>query len=153
MAAGEIIQVSSFLSQSIHCVKSIQIRSFFRSLFLRIRTEFGEGKVSQYGVFSGPYFPNGIWTLFTQWSSWLHDQNLWKIIVEKFNFFNVADLYPATFIRTGHFHRHFLIRLALIKNSYFAEDLPVAAFKRKTYFVQYNDQRKMLNRPSEIAKY
>ena len=33
MAAGEIIQVSPFLSQSIHCVK-----------------------LSKYGVFSGPYF-------------------------------------------------------------------------------------------------
>ena len=47
-------------------------------------------------------------------SRWLHDQNLSNIPVKRFNFSKVADLKPATLIRTRHFYRHILIRLALI---------------------------------------
>ena len=47
-------------------------------------------------------------------SSWLHVQNLSKIQVKKLNFSKVADLKPATLIKTRHFCRHILIRLALI---------------------------------------
>ena len=48
----------------IHCVKSAQIRSFFWSVFSRIRTEYGE-----IGVMRENTDPKKlhIWTLFTQW--------------------------------------------------------------------------------------
>ena len=36
---------------SLHCVESVQIRSFFRSVFSRIRTEYGEIlRISPYSV-------------------------------------------------------------------------------------------------------
>ena len=38
-----------------HCMKSVQIRSYFWSVFSRIRTEYGD--LFKYGVISGPYFP------------------------------------------------------------------------------------------------
>ena len=40
-----------------HCVKSVQIWSFFRSVFFRIWTEYGKYGPDQ----------DQIWTLFTQW--------------------------------------------------------------------------------------
>ena len=36
--------------KGIHCLKSVQIRSFFWSVFSRIRTEYGENSVSPYSV-------------------------------------------------------------------------------------------------------
>ena len=41
--------------------------------------------------------------MFYRVSSWLYDQNLWKIPLKKFNFSKVADVQPATLIRTRHF--------------------------------------------------
>ena len=43
---------------TLHCVKSVQIRSFFWSVFSRIRTEYGSEKLR-------------IWTLFTQYCLFL----------------------------------------------------------------------------------
>ena len=46
---------SIFLKPDIHCVKSVQVRSFFWSVFSRIRTEYGEvlrenaGNAGKYG--------------------------------------------------------------------------------------------------------
>ena len=56
---------------AIHCVKSIQIRSFFWSLFSRIRTEYGEIRsIIPYTVRVRENMDQKklrIWTLFTQW--------------------------------------------------------------------------------------
>ena len=52
--------------------------------------------------------------LFYRVSSWLYDQNLQNITVEKFKLSKVADLQSAALIRMGNFHRHILIHLALI---------------------------------------
>ena len=56
----------------VHCVKSIQIRSFFWSVFPRIKNEYGEiGR---------------IWTLFTQWFFQINsaDAEMWKNISRKY---------------------------------------------------------------------
>ena len=66
--------VKKFFAQN-HCVKSVQIGSFFWSLFSRIRTEYGEIRsISPYSV----RMPENtdqkklpIWTDFTQWIFWL----------------------------------------------------------------------------------
>ena len=47
-----------------HCVKSVQIRSFFWSIFSRIRTKYGE--ILQQNTDRKKL---RIWTLFTQWMS------------------------------------------------------------------------------------
>ena len=56
---------------AIHCVKSIQIRSFFWSVFSRIRTEYGEIRsIIPYTVRVRENTDQKklrIWTLFTQW--------------------------------------------------------------------------------------
>ena len=53
-----------------HCVKSVQIRSFFWSVFSRIRTEYGEIRsISPYSVRMRENTDQKkfrIWTLFTQ---------------------------------------------------------------------------------------
>ena len=53
------------------CVKSVQIRSFFLSVFSRIRTEYGEIlRISPYSVRMRENTDQKklrIWTLFTQW--------------------------------------------------------------------------------------
>ena len=48
--------VPQSLRNIMHCLTSVQKRSFFWSVFSCIRTEYGK-IVSKYGVFSGPYFP------------------------------------------------------------------------------------------------
>ena len=57
-----------------HCVKSVQIRSFFWSVFSRIRTEYGEIRsISSYLVRmreNTDHKKLRIWTLFTQWELW-----------------------------------------------------------------------------------
>ena len=57
--------------ESNHCVKSVRIRSFFWSIFSRIRTEFGEIRsISPYSVRmreNTDQKKSRIWTLFTQW--------------------------------------------------------------------------------------
>ena len=62
----------SFWYKSDHCVKSIQIRSFFWSVFSRIRTEYGEIlRISTYSVRMREKTDQKkfrIWTLFTQWT-------------------------------------------------------------------------------------
>ena len=54
-----------------HCVKSVQIRSFFWSVFSRIRTEYGEILlISPYLVWIRENTDQKklrVWTLFTQW--------------------------------------------------------------------------------------
>ena len=54
-----------------HCVKSVQIRSFFWSLYSRIRTEYGEIlRISSYSIRMREYRDQKklrIWTHFTQW--------------------------------------------------------------------------------------
>ena len=63
----------SWLSKIIngHCVKSVQIRSFFWSVFSRIRTEYEEIlRISPYSVRMRENTDQKklrIWTLFTQW--------------------------------------------------------------------------------------
>ena len=56
-----------------HCVKSVQIRSFFWSAFSRTRTEYGEIRsISPYSVQMRENVDQkklGIWTLFTQYVS------------------------------------------------------------------------------------
>ena len=58
-----------------HCVKSVQIRSFFWSVFSRIRTEYGEIlRISPYSVRVRENTDQkklGIWTLFTQCHQYL----------------------------------------------------------------------------------
>ena len=55
----------------VDCVKSVQIRSFFWSVFFRIRTEYGEIRsISPYSVRMRENTDQKqlrIWTLFTQW--------------------------------------------------------------------------------------
>ena len=55
----------------VHCVISVQIRSFFWSVFSRIRTEYGEIlRISPYSVRMQENTDQKklrIWTLFTQW--------------------------------------------------------------------------------------
>ena len=54
-----------------HCVKSVQTRSFFWSVFFRIRTEYGEiPRISPYSVQMREHTDQKklrIWTLFPQW--------------------------------------------------------------------------------------
>ena len=54
-----------------HCVKSLQIQSFFWSVFSRIRTEYGEIRsISPYSVLMRENTVQKklhIWTFFTQW--------------------------------------------------------------------------------------
>ena len=56
---------------NVHCVKSVQIRSFLWSVFSRIRTEYGELRsISPYSVQMRENTDQKnlrIWTLFTQW--------------------------------------------------------------------------------------
>ena len=58
-----------------HCVKSVQIRSFFWSVFSRIRTEYGEKRsISPYSVRireNSDQEKHRIWTLFTQWIKYI----------------------------------------------------------------------------------
>ena len=58
-----------------HCMKSVQIRSFFWSVFSRIRTEYEEIlRISQYSARirkSTDQKKLRIWTLFTQCRGWL----------------------------------------------------------------------------------
>ena len=67
-----------------HCVKSVQIRSFFWSVFSRIRTEYGEKRsISPYSVRireNSDQEKHRIWTLFTQWIKYiinLFSTNFW----------------------------------------------------------------------------
>ena len=57
--------------RKIDCVKSVQIRSFFLSVFSRIRTEYGEiQSISPYSIQMRENTDQKklrIWTLFTQW--------------------------------------------------------------------------------------
>ena len=56
----------------LHCVKSVQIRSFFWSVFSRFRTEYGEMRSPSISPYSVRMRENAdqkklrIWTLFTQ---------------------------------------------------------------------------------------
>ena len=66
------IQVSEWNnSNSAHCVKNVQIRSFFCSVFSRIQTEYGE--IRSICPYSVRMWKNTdqkklrIWTHFTQW--------------------------------------------------------------------------------------
>ena len=58
-----------------------------------------------------------------------NDPNFWKASVKKFNFNKFAGQHLATLMKMKHFHRLVLIGLVLMSNSYFEEELPVAAFK------------------------
>ena len=58
--------------------------------------------------------------------------------MKKFNFCKFTGLYPATLIKTEHFHRFILFRLALIQNSCFVEDLPVSAYKSIKIDILFN---------------
>ena len=54
-----------------HCTKSVQIRSFFCSLFSCIWTEYGDLRSKVFRSNTGKYGPEKlrIWTLYTQWWS------------------------------------------------------------------------------------
>ena len=65
------------ISHLCHCVKSVQIRSLFWSVFSRIRTDYGEIRISPYSVEMRVNTHQNklrIWTLFTQW--WYFCQDL-----------------------------------------------------------------------------
>ena len=49
----------------LHSVKKVQIRSFFWSVFSRIRTEYGEILLSVFSPNAGKYGPEKIWYLDT----------------------------------------------------------------------------------------
>ena len=76
----------------LHCVKSAQIRSFFWSVFSRIRTEYGEIlRISPYSVRMWENTDQkklGIWTLFMQcyFNRYLDSANIYLF---KFNNWNV----------------------------------------------------------------
>ena len=65
--------VLNYTSKTTHCVKSVQIRSFFWSVFSRIRTEYRE--ILSIYPYSVPMRENAdqkklrIWTIFTRWHS------------------------------------------------------------------------------------
>ena len=63
-------QLRMLLLKTNHCVKGLQIRSFFWSVFSRIRTEYGDlWSKSLYSVHTTAKYEPGklrIWTLFTQ---------------------------------------------------------------------------------------
>ena len=64
------LMLSSNCEHLLHCLKSVQIRSFFRSVFTRIRIEYGKIlRISPYSVRMRENTDQkklGIWTLFTQ---------------------------------------------------------------------------------------
>ena len=64
---------TALMTDSQHCVKSVQIRSFFWSLFSRIRTEYGKTRsISPYSVImleNTDQKKHRIWTLFKQCST------------------------------------------------------------------------------------
>ena len=76
---------SSFYSYK-HCMKSVQIRSFFRFAFSHIQTEYGEiQSISPYSVQMRENTDQKklrIWTLFTQWSFkiWVYIKNMCLVI-------------------------------------------------------------------------
>ena len=57
----KLCEILKALILEYHCMKSVQIRSFFWSVFSRIRTEYGEIREN-----TDQKKPR-IWTLFTQW--------------------------------------------------------------------------------------
>ena len=67
---GDYIEKSNKEFKSIHCVKSVQMRSFFWSLFSRIWTEYGDLRsISLYSARMREYRDQKklrIWALFTQ---------------------------------------------------------------------------------------
>ena len=67
-----LIQVNIMIQGMLHCVKCVQIRSLFWSVFSRIRTEYGEiFRISPYSVRMWENTDQEklrIWTLFTQCS-------------------------------------------------------------------------------------
>ena len=69
----------------IHCLKCVQIRSFSRSVFSRIRTEYGEIRsISPYSVrMRGNTDQKKLrnWTLFTQWLLLRKGRYLWLNIL------------------------------------------------------------------------
>ena len=73
--------ISTDLSDT-HCVKYVQIRSFFWSVFSWIRTEYGDiGSTSPYSVRMRENTDQKklrIWTLFTQW------QNVFFVSLDSF---------------------------------------------------------------------
>ena len=69
-----IIFSQSLINEDLHCVKCVQIRSFFWSVFSHIRTEYGEIRsISPYSVQMRENTDQKklrIWTLFTQCYFW-----------------------------------------------------------------------------------
>ena len=69
-----VVLIKEYFSTSMlrHCVKSVQIRSFFWSVFSRIRTEYGEIRSMRENT---DQKKPCIWTLFTQCKFWKKCQN------------------------------------------------------------------------------
>ena len=78
----------------------------------------------------------------SKWLFWEYQADCMIKIFQKYQWKSSIlvklQTYSMQILRTRHFYRHILIRLALISSS---------------YFVQYNDQRMIRNLPSEITKY
>ena len=80
----------SLLSFDFHCVESVQIRSFFWSIFSRIRSEYGEIRSMRENT---DQIKLCIWTLFTQCS---------KIYLQKYliyfclKFITISSLFGTT---------------------------------------------------------
>ena len=84
-------------ARSFHCVKSVQIRSFFWSVFSCIWTEYGsleyEHRISQYSVQMGENTGQKklrIWTLFTQ-CFFIYQPFLSKNIFQYFMLYHIWD--------------------------------------------------------------
>ena len=79
-----------------HCVKNVQIRSFFWSMFSCIRTEYGDLlRKSSYSVRIKEITDQKklrIWTLFTQWVLFLVDCSGWKGYSHRRLFFSQVNL-------------------------------------------------------------
>ena len=77
------VSISGF--EQVHCVKSVQIRSFFWSVFSCIRTEYGHLlRKSPYSVQAQENTDQKklrIWTAFTQWFSCVKKRVLLKLVV------------------------------------------------------------------------
>ena len=105
-----------------HCAKSVQIRSYFWSIFSRSRTEYGE-----IGRFSGPYSVRmwentdqkqlRIWTLFTQQNSQRRLLPNWPLQTAKNSseYKNILWMVKQLFVRVlvryflGYFWKTFLL--------------------------------------------
>ena len=89
-----------------HCVKSVQIRSFFSSVFSRIRTEYSEMlRIFLYSVLMWENTDQKkllIWTLFTQWKVYKLRVYFW-FSEQRLNVFGWTFFLPSTVVEIASF--------------------------------------------------